>query len=230
MTDTLTAFDVIVLLIIGATLLYALLKGFSTMVLTVLAWVGAIAITLYTMPYASDFAQSFIEPATLANVITLPVLFIASLVILKLIASAIGSRIRTGPVGALDRSLGAALGLFLGVVLVSTGYLFFSGVVSEKNQPDWIKNAQLKPLVAYGAAMVAKAGPDLLSKVERDEHGQELLEQMRDTYDTGKKKVRSAAETAYEEQVRSQLDEKLEELMRAKQEDTDQKTKNNGGI
>lgn len=221
MTDALTAFDIIVLLFVTITVIYALMKGLTTMLLTVLAWVGAIIVTLYAMPYATDFAQGFIQPTTLANVIALPVLFIGSLIILKLIASAIGSRVRTGPIGALDRSLGAALGLFLGAVLVSTAYLFFSGIVSEKRQPDWIQEAQLKPLVSYGAAMVAKTGPELFSQVEKIDEGQDLINQVRGTYNEGKTKVRSAAETAYEEQVRRQLDEKLEDLMKSQKDEKD---------
>lgn len=218
MTDALTAFDIIVLVIVAITVIYALVKGLTTMLLTVLAWLGAILVTLYATPYATKFAQGFIEPATLANVIALPILFIGSLIIFKLIASAIGSRVRRGPIGALDRSLGAALGLFLGAILISTGYLFFSAVISENNQPDWIRDAQLKPLVAYGAAMVAKTGPDLFSRVEKTDEGRELINQVRGKYSEGKTKVRSAAETAYEEQVRRQLDQKLEDLMKAQED------------
>lgn len=213
MSQSLTAFDVIVLLVMGATFLYALLKGLTTMLLTVAAWIGAILVTLYGMSTVSGFARSFIEPATLADFIALPVLFLASLVVFKILADFIGRRVRSGPVGLLDRSAGAALGLVLGAVLVSSGYLFFSSVLDESRHPDWVREAQLKGLVAYGAAMVAKTGPEIVARLEEDDEAGTLVNRMRESYGRGRERLQAATETAYDEAQRRLLREKLEELM-----------------
>ncbi|GEQ96849.1 hypothetical protein JCM17844_04860 [Iodidimonas gelatinilytica] len=218
MSESLTAFDVIVLLFVGGTVLYAVFRGFTTMLLTVAAWFGAVLITLYGMPYASGFARDWITPATLADFIALPLLFIVSLVLLKLIAGFIGSKVRSGPAGFLDRSLGAALGLFLGAVLVSATYLFFSSVVGEKRYPQWVQEARLKPLVAYGASMLAKTGPDIFRAVKDDPTGDALLDQMRESYDQSKDRLRDAAEPAYEEAQRRLMNQKFEELLKTKEQ------------
>ena len=217
MSQSLTAFDVVVLLVMGASFLYALLKGLTTMLLTVAAWIGAILVTLYGMSTVSGFARSFIEPPTLADFIALPVLFLLSLVAFKLLADFIGRQVRSSPVGLLDRSAGAALGLLLGAVLVSSGYLFFSSVLDERRHPDWVRNAQLKGLVAYGAEMVAKTGPDLVARLDEGEDSGVLMERMRESYGRGRDRLQAATETAYDEAQRRLLREKLEELMAEEQ-------------
>lgn len=223
MSNSLTAFDIIVLLIIGGAVLYALLKGFTTMLLSVAAWAGAIILTLYAMPVASAFARSFIEPPTLADVIALPVIFLITLVALKLVAGFVGGKVKASPVGFLDRSLGAALGLFLGILLVSTAYMVFAGVLAEKRHPDWVKQAQLKPLVVFGAAMVAKIGPDLFNRIEEDKTGRQLIDSAKTGYAKGKESLKSTAETVYQEQQRQVMDEKIEELLKSGGKDKDDK-------
>jgi len=213
MSQSLTAFDVIVLLVMGATFLYALLKGMTTMLLTVAAWIGAILVTLYGMSAVSGFARSIIEPPTLADFVALPVLFLLSLVGFKLLADFVGRRVRSGPAGLLDRSAGAALGLLLGGVLVSSSYLFFSSVLDESRHPDWVREARLKGLVAYGAEMVAKTGPEIVARLEEGDEAGVLMERMRESYGRGRDSLQAATETAYDEAQRRLLREKLEELM-----------------
>ncbi|GAB4575059.1 MAG: CvpA family protein [Rhodothalassiaceae bacterium] len=215
-SESLNAFDVIMLLIVGGTVLYALLKGFTTMLLTVVAWFGAIIGTLHLMPFASSHARRIIEPETLADIIALPVLFLLLLITLKLIARFIGTKVKDSPAGILDRSLGAALGLGLGLVLVSAGYLAFSALVPEKRQPDWVREAQSRPLLAYGAAMLTHIGPRMLARAEEDKTGAELLDAAKKGYARSKEAVESAAETAYREQQRRLMDETIENVLEEK--------------
>ncbi|GAK33761.1 hypothetical protein JCM17846_06040 [Iodidimonas nitroreducens] len=219
MSESMTAFDILVLIVMAGFFLYAIFRGFTTMLLSVLAWIGAILITLYAMPMVSRFARDLIEPPTLADFIALPVLFIASLVILKIVANFIGGRVRSGPVGFLDRSLGAALGLILGAILISSTYLFFSATLGEKRYPDWVQQARFKPIVAYGATMVAKTGPEIFRTVEQDRTGEALLQQMRKSYDSGSQRLRDVVEPAYEDAQRQMMNQKLEELLKS-QDDT----------
>ncbi len=225
MSETWTAFDVIVLLIVGGSLLYALFRGFTTMALTVFAWLGAILFTLYGMPPVSAFAQRFIEPPTLASFIALPVLFVGALVVLKMIANAIGRRVRQGPVGLLDRSLGAALGLGLGLILMSASYLFFAGIVPERHHPDWVRKARLKPLVAYGATMLAKTGPKLFARIGETPSGDDLIETVKRNYRAGKKKAESLKEIGYDA-VERRL---MEEAVRAAEKDRAPSEPGSGG-
>jgi len=212
METSFTAFDVIVLLIMAGSLIYALLKGFTTMLLTLGAWIGAIIVALYVGPPVLEIARDIISPDWLADVIALPVLFLTALVLLKLLADAIGRRVRGGPVGSLDRSLGALLGLFLGSLLVSSGYLLYSTLQSPEDQPDWVQNARLRSLTAYGAAMVAEVGPDLYRSVEDRTEGTDLIERLRGAHEAGSEKLRDLGEAAYDARARQALDREIEQI------------------
>lgn len=214
MTETLTAFDLLVLLILVGSFLVALFRGFTTMVLTVAAWIGAILATLYLSPPASRLLAGVVEPAALAGGIAIALVFILSAVGFKMAANLIGRRVRSGPVGLLDRSLGAALGLFLGALLVSTAYLAFASVWPERRHPDWIVEARTRPLVSWGAAMVAKTGPELFADLEETPRGEALIERWRRTYDTGRERTRELGETVYDEAARQLMEQKLEELQK----------------
>lgn len=214
MTESLTGFDVLVLLILAGSFLFALFRGFTTMVLTVFAWIGAILVTLYGSPAASRLLGGMVEPPALAGGLAIALVFILSLIGFKLLANLVGRRVRSGPAGLLDRSLGAALGLFLGALLVSTFYLAFASVWPERRHPDWIVEARTRPLVAWGAAMVAKTGPELFADLEETPRGEALIESWRKNYDAGREQARELGETVYDEASRRLMEQKLEELQK----------------
>lgn len=214
MESSFTAFDVIVFLIMAGSLIYAMLKGFTTMLLTLGAWIGAILVALYAGPPVLEIARDIISPDWLADVIALPVLFLTALVLLKLLADAIGRLVRGGPVGSLDRSLGALLGLFLGCLLVSSGYLLYSTMQAPDDQPDWVKQAKLQSLAAYGAAMVATVGPDIYRSVEDTSEGSDLIERLRSGYEAGRQKAEKLGEAAYDARARQALDKEIEQIVR----------------
>ena len=67
----------------------------------------------------------------------------------------IGSRI-----GALDRTLGFLFGAARGLLLAVVGFLFFNWLVSDKQQPAWVKDAKLKPLLESSGASLMSLLPE----------------------------------------------------------------------
>jgi membrane protein required for colicin V production len=45
-------------------------------------------------------------------------------------------------VGALDRSLGFLFGLARGLVIVVVAFMFFTWLVPDRSQPEWVKSAK----------------------------------------------------------------------------------------
>ncbi len=152
--ETLTAFDVAVLVIIGLSTLFAFGRGFTTVALSFGAWIGSLFATVFGFTLAKPYGREYISPPELADIITLAVIFFLSLFILKQIAEWIGGMVKDSPVGLLDRSLGALFGLLRGMVIISIAYLGFSKIFNEDNSPEWVQTAQTRPLVAWGANMV----------------------------------------------------------------------------
>lgn len=205
--EELTAFDIVILLVLGISFLVSLVRGFTTMALSFAAWFGAAIITLYAFSPASGLVQTYISSKSLADLITLIGLFLISVIVLRLLANLIGSSVRSSAVGFLDRSLGGLVGLVLGALFLSIGYLLFTGIVAEEDQPDWVREAKFQPLIAYGAEMVAVIGPDLLDRARSGEP-KKALDRARDSLpnlDTAK----DALEEGYREGSRRALEEVL---------------------
>lgn len=163
--SAITTFDAIGLFILGLSGIIGLKRGFATEVLTLLSWAAAIFFTLYALSFgAQDYGREIITPNALADVITTGILFIGGLIFFRWLASSFGSLVKSGPIGPLDRALGTAFGLLRGILIVATAYLLISYFVDEEEQPTWVKEAQLKPLAAYGAEMLRIIVPDLVNK------------------------------------------------------------------
>jgi membrane protein required for colicin V production len=215
-TDTLTAFDAAVLIIIGLSTLFAFGRGFVTVALSFGAWAGALLATVFGFEFAKPYGRDFINPPELADLITLAVLFFVTLFILKQIAEFIGGMVKDSPVGLLDRSLGALFGLLRGVVIVSVIYLGFDKLFPSESQPDWIQNARTRPLVAWSAGMIEGFASEALGK-EPSKVGDDYLERAAGAVQSqfiNEKLEEQAAK--YIEEQRDQLDELMDEVAKEK--------------
>ncbi|MFC3051151.1 CvpA family protein [Kordiimonas pumila] len=176
---SLTAFDIGVLIIVALSTLLAFGKGFATVALSLAAWVGAILAVVFGFTAVQPYGRDLISPNELADIITLLVVFFVSLFILKQLAGFIGGMIKNGPAGFLDRSLGALFGLLRGMVIVSLLYFGFVKLFPGKEQPDWMQEARLKPLVAWGAEMLEGYASEALGRDPKDV-GSEYLQKAAD--------------------------------------------------
>ena len=206
----LTIFDTVILFIIGFSLIRGIMRGFTTELLKLISWFGALLITLYGIAFgASDFARRFIQPDSLADIVALGVLFFTSFLLLRYLAGKIGERVKDSPIGILDRSLGALFGLVRGLVVVAAGYLLLDFFLTDKTMDDWAEDAQTRPLVSYSAQMLATIVPDIVKKAKDFEAENSILEGI-------KKNAPTPSELAtkgqgYTEEMRNKLENILEE-------------------
>ncbi len=147
--------DIAVFAIILVAGLVSFSLGLVRVVLALVGWVGAGFATLYGFSYVSPIAREWISIGFVADGATGLAIFIVSLIILTFISHAIGRRIRSSGLSALDRSLGLVFGLGLGAVLVSLGYLVMVWTIDlpsqVEEQPKWIRTARTFPAVALGS-------------------------------------------------------------------------------
>ncbi len=216
----LTIFDTVILFIIGFSLIRGIMRGFTTELLKLISWFGALLITLYGIAFgASDFARRFIQPDSLADIVALGVLFFTSFILLRYLAGKIGERVKDSPIGILDRSLGALFGLVRGLVVVAAGYLLLDFFLTDKTMDDWAEDAQTRPLVSYSAQMLATIVPDIVKKAKDFEAENSILEGI-------KKNAPTPSELAtkgqgYTEEMRNKLENILEEKEKKEEDDND---------
>ncbi|WP_286828550.1 MULTISPECIES: CvpA family protein [Kordiimonas] len=217
--STLTAFDVGVLVVIGLSTLMAFGRGFATVALSFGAWAGALMATVFGFTLAKPYGRDLISPAELADLITLAVLFFVTLFVLKQLAEFIGKTIKDSPVGLLDRSLGALFGLLRGLVVVSVIYLGFSKLYPSDDEQEWVKNAQLRPLVAWSAEMLEGFAADVLGK-DPAEAGNNLMKEAASKFPNqfGAEIFEEQA-AKYKEEQRKNLNELFEDAVETKKKD-----------
>lgn len=206
----LTIFDAVILFVIGFSLIRGVMRGFTTELLKLVSWFGALVVTLYGVAFgASDFARRLIQPDTLADIVALGVLFFASFLLLRYLAGKIGERVKDSPIGILDRSLGALFGLVRGLVVVAAGYLLFDFFLTDKRMDSWAKDAQTRPLVSYSAEMLAIIVPDIVEKAKDLEAKNSILEGIKRNAPTPSNLATKGQ--GYTEEMRDKLEDVLAE-------------------
>ena len=154
-----TAFDFIVLLIVGIAATGGFMRGFVQEVLSVFAWILAIlAIHNLHTPLTSLLTR-FMGFGRGAELLAFALLLLIPYAAMKLIASRAGAASRGSIVGPVDRMLGFGFGAVKGgiitVVAFSLLVLGYDSIWGVAGRPAWITTARTYPIVdASAEAMV----------------------------------------------------------------------------
>ena len=76
--------------------------------------------------------------------------FFVALIVVSIITVKISDLILDSKVGALDRTLGFIFGAARGLILAVVAFAFYGWLAPEANQPEWVKNARMKPILEAG--------------------------------------------------------------------------------
>ena len=155
---SLTALDVIVLLLVGGGLVFGFIRGFAFEVLTLFAWVAAIiALRLFHTPVTEVLRDPVgAGAAVLAFALVFGVVFIAG----KLLARRIGGATKRSVIGPIDRILGSGFGALKGLIGATLLYLAATLVYDTiygrtAVRPQWMAQSKTYPLLhASGDAML----------------------------------------------------------------------------
>ncbi len=151
--------DLGILAVLAVSGLLAFARGFLREVLSVGAWVGAAAATIYGFPLAKPLLRDYIAIPLLADAITGVVIFVVTLGILAALSHVLSRNVRESAFGAVDRSLGLLFGLLRGALLVCVAWLILAWLVPVDDRPAWITEARSRPLVEAGAELLASLLP-----------------------------------------------------------------------
>lgn len=152
--------DIILAAIMLVSGFLAMLRGFTREVLSILSWAAAAVATLFFFPDYQAQAREYIEPPLLADAVLAGGIFLVVLIIVSLITVRISDSVLDSRIGALDRTLGFLFGLARGLVLVVIAYLFFTWLVPEETQPQWIREARSLPILKQTGAGIVSLLPE----------------------------------------------------------------------
>ena len=104
--------------------------------------------------------RKLIHPDWLAAAAALLVVFVVSYLVLRMLGAAIAARIQqTRFVGALDRSVGLAIGLARGLIVLGALDLMFNAATPKDLQPRWIVGATTWPLAQNTGRLLTAMAP-----------------------------------------------------------------------
>jgi membrane protein required for colicin V production len=156
----LTALDILVLLLVGAGLVFGFLRGFLAELLSLFAWFAAIVALRYFHAPAERALEGPIGTVSGASMLAFALVFGLVFLAGRLAARRVGARVRNSVVGPIDRVLGAGFGMVKGLIGATLLYLAFSLVYDTINgraaaRPRWMVDSRTYPLLhASGEAIV----------------------------------------------------------------------------
>ncbi|MEZ5666207.1 MAG: CvpA family protein [Alphaproteobacteria bacterium] len=151
--------DIGVAVVLLVSALLGLIRGFTRELFSILAWVGAAAISYFAYPYVQPWLDDLIGISLLSELGSAVGVFIIAMIVLTLVFAAVADKLKGERTGALDRSLGFLYGLARGAVVVIAAYMIFSWFVPREEQWPWLLTARAIPPVQNASAAVEEAIP-----------------------------------------------------------------------
>jgi len=152
--------DLAVLGIVLVSALLSMMRGFSREVLAIASWAAAAAAAYYFYPLVVPYLAPYIHKEVIAQAAAAAIVFFATLIVVSLFTVRLSDAILDSKIGALDRSLGFLFGVARGFLLAVVAFAIFNWLVSEKQQPEWVKNARTRPILTETADRIVAMLPE----------------------------------------------------------------------
>lgn len=149
-----TQLDALVLVLFAISAGVGFLRGAVREVAAFLALFVAALLAIFGLPSVTPLMLHLIHTRWLAATASLIGVFLVTYMLLRLIGAGIAQQVqRTQVLGTLDRTVGLAIGLVRGLVVLGGFYLMFNAATPQDLRPHWITGSASWP--------VAKAMGDL---------------------------------------------------------------------
>jgi len=143
-----TLLDIVLIAVMLVSGLLAMVRGFMREVLSIIAWILAAVATLYSYAKLLPYARQYFNNDIVAAVAVIGGVFLLTLIVVSILTVRISDMVLDSRVGALDRTLGFLFGLARGLVIVVVAFLFFTWLVPDRSQPEWVKSAKSRVVLA----------------------------------------------------------------------------------
>lgn len=156
-----TQFDIIVFVLLGISALVGFWRGAAMEIAAMVALVAAAALAIYGLPITVPMGHKVFHSDWLAAAAGLLATFIVVYVVLRLVGGAVARRVQeTRFLGTLDRSVGLAIGLARGLIVLGALNLMFNAATPKDLQPHWIVGSTTWPLAQNMGRMLNALAPN----------------------------------------------------------------------
>jgi membrane protein required for colicin V production len=204
--------DLIVALVVVASMGFAIYRGFVRETLSMFSWAAAAFATLYFGRYVVPLMTPHFSPL-MADVMAYSAVFVLVLLPLSFIGHRVSQSVQGSPVGPVDRSLGAAFGVLRGLAVVAMLYIVYSLIVPVHAQKGWITSARSLPLIQTSAKVLLSLLPSNQSEFVQKRTGKPTT----DTVDAASKTAPKPKEAPKTKVVETRPAKHVKHVVRAAQ-------------
>ena len=115
--SSISAFDLVVFLIVIYSMAQCVVKGFMRSLLSFSKWLLALIITIILVPKLNPWVQDYIESKFITDIGLGIFIYIVSLFVIINIGKAIGRTVTWSGLGSVDKTFGLIFGIFKGYVI-----------------------------------------------------------------------------------------------------------------
>jgi membrane protein required for colicin V production len=157
-----TAFDLIVIGIVGLSAVFAFWRGLVRVVMSLVGLVAAVLAAIHLSPSASNLLLVLSDNPVTRYLVAFALIFIVVVLICALLGWLLSRAVRAIGLGFVDRVLGAVFGVARGVLIVVIGVLL-AGLTTLPRQ-EWWQNASFAPPLVIAALSLRPWLPQALAQ------------------------------------------------------------------
>lgn len=147
-----TAFDFVVIGVVGLSAVLAFLRGFVRVVVSLAAWVAAVVAAVHFAEFGGGLLPDFGESPATRYLVAFALILVGVLILGALVGYLLSRLVRAVGLGFLDRSLGAIFGVARGL-LIAVILVLLAGMTTAP-KTDWWQNSLTSPALTTAALML----------------------------------------------------------------------------
>jgi len=158
--NNISAFDLIVFLILFYSIAQCAAKGFMISLLSFSKWLLALIITIVLVPKFNPLVSSYIDSKFVTDIGLGIFIYVISLFIIINIGKAISSAVTYSGLGSVDKTFGLIFGIFKGYVICVCIFSLFNWFYPHQNWPVKTEGTYSFDIIYKGSKFLIKEFPN----------------------------------------------------------------------
>ena len=167
--NSISAFDLIVVLIVIYSMAQCSTKGFMRSLLSFSKWLLALIITIILVPKFNPWVEEYVESKFISDIGLGIFIYVLSLFIIINIGKAISSAVTYSGFGAVDKSFGLLFGIFKGYVICVCVFSLCNWFYPHKNWPIETEDTYSFEIIYKGSEFLIEEFPNSKDYYEETE-------------------------------------------------------------
>ena len=167
--NSISAFDLIVFLIVVYSMAQCAAKGFMMSLLSFSKWLLALIITIILVPKLNPWVQDYIESKFVSDIGLGIFIYIVSLFVIINIGKAIGRAVTYSGLGSVDKTFGLVFGIFKGYIICICVFSLLNWFYPHKNWPIKTEGTYSFEVIYKGSEFLVDEFPNSKDYYEQTE-------------------------------------------------------------